>query len=365
MNTTFTVKDLCLYLDKIAPVKLSASWDNSGLLAGLMDDKIENILLALDVTSKVVDYAIETGVDLIISHHPLFLNPLKKINDPLLVNLIRHKIGLYCMHTNLDFVNNGVNTELAELLNLEKTVFLSQLPDIINYHVAIYTPPHAEDAVKEAVFSAGGGIIGNYSHCLNKYHVDGQFKPNTGSHPTVGKRGLIEEVQELKIEFFTDSVHLDRVLAAMIESHPYETPAYTVCELNQPCLHYGLGLVGELPQPLTLKELALFVKKTLGTPFVKLWLAGKPQDELVKKVAVCGGNGSDLINYAQEKADVYITGDLKYHTLLNSSIPLIDSGHFYTEFPVLSRLKKQLDPLQVNVELFPKDSADIRNLLLL
>jgi dinuclear metal center YbgI/SA1388 family protein len=354
-------RDIFALLESFAPSRLAYNWDNAGLLVGNREAETERILLTLDITPSVVDYAVAKGFDLIISHHPLIINPLKRITNPMLLKLIENKVAVFTMHTNLDIIKDGVNKALADKFGLQKREFISC--DTPVYHIALYAPPVEAQRIADAVHAAGGGIIGNYSHCLNSYTVDGQFKPLSGSNPVLGTAGELEEVREMKLEFFVDEPLLDRVKEAIHNSHPYETPAYSIYPLHQTSLNYGLGVIGEREEPCSLKELALAAKECLSAPFVKLWLAGKTADTMIRKIAVCGGSGSSLIEAVTGKADVFISADFTYHKILESTIPLIDAGHYYTEFPVLEVLRNLLHSLEVETEIIDIKKGDIEKLI--
>ena len=354
------IADVIEILENFAPPKLAYSWDNVGLLVGDRDQEITRILLSLDVTPKVAQYAVKNNYNLIITHHPLFLNPLKNITDPLYLSLIRNNIAVYTMHTNLDLVREGVSRALADKLGLEKLKFIEQETE--TFHIALYVPEEDAHRVAAAVHQAGGGVIGNYSHCLNRYPVTGQFKPIEGSAPVIGSQDQLEELTEAKLEFFVDKPLLDGVIKAIHSTHPYETPAYATYPLQQSSLNYGLGIYGDLPEAVTIKDFAHLVKERLQAPFVKLWLADQTPEKKIRKVAVCGGSGSSLISKISSKAEIFVSADFTYHKILESPIPLIDAGHFYTEYPVLETLKKLLLPMQMEIEVMSINKADIGHL---
>jgi len=316
---------------------------------------VKKVLLTLDVTENAIDLAIKEKADLIISHHPFIFRPIKKITNPLYIRLIKSDIAVYCAHTNLDVVKKGVNSALAAKLELHNLSFLSHESGATLNQVAVFVPSSHMVEVANAVFSAGAGVIGNYINCMNDYEVSGQFMPVEGSNPILGTQDKLEKIVERKLEFFVDSFNLNKVLEAMKKAHPYETPAYAVYPQAKPNENFGLGMLGELAQEMSLQDFALFAKKQLKAPFVKLWTAGKNKTLPIKKVAICGGSGSSLISRVYGKADVFVSGDFTYHTILDSRIPLIDAGHFYTENPVLQNLREMLKEFDLEmVELTPK-----------
>ncbi|MCF7857751.1 MAG: Nif3-like dinuclear metal center hexameric protein [Candidatus Cloacimonetes bacterium] len=356
------VADIVGHLNKIADPALAFTWDNVGFQLGDANLEVKKILLTLDVTENAVNKAIKENVDLIISHHPFIFKPVTKITDPLYIKLIKNNIAVYCSHTNLDVIKNGVNSALAEKLELKNIDFLTFDSGASVFQVSVYVPSENMVEVANAIFAGGAGIIGNYSQCMNDYEVSGQFMPQEGSQPTLGTKNQLEKVVERKLEFFVDSFKLSKVLDAMKKAHPYETPAYTVYPQSKPNENYGLGMLGELVPEMSLIDFAKFVKLKLKAPFVKLWPANKNKTSPVTKIALCGGSGSSLISKVYGKADVLVSSDFTYHTIMDSRVPLIDAGHFYTENPVLRNLKEMLQKFDLKiVELKPEDH-EIRKL---
>ncbi|MBC8415865.1 MAG: Nif3-like dinuclear metal center hexameric protein [Candidatus Cloacimonetes bacterium] len=360
-----TVSDIVSHLHKIANPSLAYDWDNVGLQIGNPEQAVKKILLTLDVTKNAVEKAINEKADLIISHHPIISKPIQKITNPLYLRLIQNNISVYCAHTNLDVVKKGVNFALAEKLGLNNLEFLSTETGAKLYHVAVYVPQDSMIDVANAVFEAGAGTIGNYTNCLNDYEVSGQFKPMEGSSPILGEQDKLEKVVERKLEFFVDSFYLQKVISIMKKVHPYETPAYAVYPQERQSENYGLGLIGNLKNKLTLRNFAEIVKKNLNASFVKLWPADKNQKSLIQKVAICGGNGSSLLSQVYGRADVFVSSGFNYHTLLDSKIPLIDAGHFYTEYPVLENLRNMLSDFDVEIMELKADEHEIRKELII
>jgi dinuclear metal center YbgI/SA1388 family protein len=355
-----TVSNIVSHLHKIANPGLAYDWDNVGLQIGNPEQEVKKILLTLDVTNNAVEKAINEKADLIISHHPIIYKPIKKITNPLYLRLIQNNISVYCAHTNLDVVKKGVNFALAEKLGLINLEFLSTETGAKLYHVAVYVPQDSMIEIAKAIFEAGAGTIGNYKNCLNDYEVSGQFEPMEGSNPILGEQDKLEKVVERKLEFFVDSFNLQKVISAMKKVHPYETPAYVVYPQERQSENYGLGLIGNLKNKLTLRNFAEMVKKNLNAPFVKLWLADKKQNTIISKVAICGGSGSSLLQEVYGRADVFVSSGFNYHTLLDSKISLIDAGHFYTENPVIENLEKILADFKVEIIHLKADEHEIR-----
>ena len=364
-NNIIKVSDIVAHLNRIADPALAYEWDNVGFQLGDGNAEVKNILLTLDVTKNAITKAIKENVDLIISHHPFIFKPISKITNPIYLKLIKNDISVFCAHTNLDVIKKGVNFALAEKLNLQNVEFLTTESGASVYQVAVYVPSDSMVNVADAVFASGAGMIGNYSNCMNDYEVSGQFMPKEESNPILGTKDKLEKVVERKLEFFVDSFKLPKVIEAMKKAHPYETPAYSVNLQSKPNENYGLGMLGELQQEITLEDFAKTVKKNLQAPFVKLWKAGKSAKVKVKKIAICGGSGTSLISKVYGRADVFVSADFTYHTVLDSHIPLIDAGHFYTENPVLENLRKMLSEFDLEILDLKADEHEIKDQIII
>lgn len=356
------VKDFYQKLDEIAPFQTAESWDNVGLQVGELSKEVTGVLLSLDITDSVVDLAIKRGANLIICHHPVIFQGIKNVTDPLLLRLIENHIAVIVAHTNLDYSPQGVNTALAEALQLKDIYPLSPANHILQYQISVCAPPDSSQKVLFAMLEAGAGIVGNYSDCGTFYPISGQYKPLAGSQPFIGEIDSIEKSEEVKIEVHCYAHSLSKVIAALCQAHPYETPGYYVIPLAQKSLNYGLGAVGILDKEMKISQFADFVKDRLNAPFVRVWYAKASGDTLVQKVAVCGGAGNIVIGQAAAKADVFVTSDLSYHQFLAAPLPVIDAGHFYTENIVLPHLKAALSGLGAEIEVGENyQKLEIRN----
>lgn len=359
------VKDIIGKFNNIANPKLASSWDNVGLLIGDPNKVVKKVLLSLDVTENAVEKAIKNNVDMIISHHPIIFKPIKRITDPVFLKIIKNDIAIFNAHTNFDVIKNGVNTALAEKLGLSKLEFLSSQTGASLYELSVYVPKTHVDELSEAIFNAGAGEIGEYAMCMNNFEVDGQFMPLKNSSPYIGKKFNLEKIKEEKLEFIVDSFNLSRVISELKRTHPYETPLYKIYSLSQQSENYGLGFIGTLDKKFTLKEFVIYVKKQLKAPYIKLWTAGKPDDYIVKKIAVCGGTGGSLLSKIGNRADVFVSADFTYHTILDSKLPIIDAGHFYTENPVLEKFKQLISEFDLDIlELLPAEHEISQEIML-
>jgi dinuclear metal center YbgI/SA1388 family protein len=348
-------------IEEIAPCDLAESWDNSGFQIGDPQAEIEKALLTIDVDIAVAQEAVNRGAGLIISHHPLMMQPPRSINvrqplGELISYLIHNNITVYAAHTNLDAAVGGVSDVLARRLGLVNPAVLHQTGLARFCKLVVFVPVGHEDNVRKAVLDAGAGWIGKYSHCSFMSRGLGTFKPLAGSTPYLGRAGELEQVEEVRLETVVPAAVLKKAVRAMIEAHPYEEVAYDVLPLENRGAASGLGRVGNLAEPLSLSQFAGVVKAALELSTVRM--GGRP-DSTVKTVAVCGGAGADLWPEALKAgADVIVTGDLKYHTaqdMVAAGINFIDAGHYGTESVVLPMLLEYLTDIcietNINLEL--------------
>jgi dinuclear metal center YbgI/SA1388 family protein len=337
-----TIKDILARMNKLAPTQIAYSWDNVGLMVGEPDWQVRKILLTLDVTKAAITKAIAEKADLIISHHPFIFRPIKSVTDPRIIKLIENKIGVISFHTNLDLVNGGVNTTLAqklELCNLEPLAHESGT-DWLKFE--LYVPEAHLESIRNALTTAGAGRIGMYDNCSASWEVEGSYRPLAGSKPFAGNEGEISHEREIKLEFMAETFRRSAIETSIKSNHPYEQPVYTITKVENPVPTYSLGIIGSLEAPLTMLEFSEKVKDKLSAKHVRLWTAGKDCNDLISRVAVCGGSGTSIIGKVLGRADLLVTADLTYHTILDSQLPLIDAGHLYTEYPILEQLADYL-----------------------
>jgi len=338
------VKNFLNNLDKIAPFFLQESFDNSGIQFADLDAPVTKNLLSLDVTQDVLSEALENKANLIITHHPLLFSPLKQITkqkNPLFYQVITHKINLVAFHTNFDLAENGLNDYVANLLRIKKIAPLQSSSEKI-FKFAVYAPTQYADKVSRAIFEAGAGKIGRYTETSFGVTGKGTFKPMEGTNPFIGKIGEREEVQEIKIETVVTERDLDSVVQAMKSVHPYEEPAYDVYELKtKPS--YGIGIFGEIDREVEISKFSLEAKNRLQAHYIRLI---KSNEQKIKRVALCTGSGGSLLEQVNNKgADLYITGDITYHTALRAKelgLNILDVEHFDTEKFFIEALYNQL-----------------------
>jgi len=335
MNKGIAISEITTYLESLAPLALQENYDNSGLQTGNPSDIIHSVILTIDVTEEVVDEAIEKNAGLIIAHHPVIFSGLKRITgnnmaERILIKAIQNRIAIYAAHTNLDNITGGVNTKIARLLGLEHQKILKPAGSLLRKMVT-FVPTSEADKVRQALFDAGAGHIGNYDHCSFNLEGSGTFRGNTETNPYVGEKGKTHTEPEIRLETIYPVYLERRVITALLQAHPYEEVAYDLYPLENRWEKTGAGIVGTLPSPVDETVFLESLRKVFGTPSIRhSQLLGKE----VRTVAVCGGAGSFLLNDAiAAKADFFITGDIKYHQFFDASRKLVmaDIGHFESE----------------------------------
>lgn len=335
-NIKMKIKDILQTIESLAPPALQESYDNSGLLTGNGENEATGALLSLDCTEEVLDEAIRNKCNLLISHHPvIFGKGLMRLNgnnyvERIVIKAIRNDISLYAVHTNLDNVGEGVNKKIAEKLGLQNTRVLSPMKKALLKLVTFAPVLHAE-SVRQAIFSAGAGFIGDYSDCSFNVAGTGTFKAGEGTSPFSGERGKLHMEQEIRIETILPFHRKNEVIAALLSSHPYEEVAYDIYELNNLNPNEGAGLIGDLEKEMNEKSFLQMLKTNMKTgPIRHTKMLGRP----IKSVAVCGGAGSFLLDHAiASGADIFVTGDFKYHQFFDADgkILIADIGHYESE----------------------------------
>ncbi|TJY43409.1 Nif3-like dinuclear metal center hexameric protein [Cohnella pontilimi] len=320
-------------MERLAPKHYAEPEDKIGLQVGSLRKEIRKALIALDVTPEVVQEAAAAGAELIIAHHAVIYRPLAHLQTDtpagaLAADLLRKDIAVYVAHTNLDTAEGGMNDWMAEALGLEGRGVLREVHTDKLYKLVVFVPKEHAEAVRSAMFAAGAGWIGNYSHCSFNLEGTGTFMPREGTDPYIGKQGKLENALEVRIETIVPQSAHKAVVSAMLKAHPYEEVAYDLYAMDLKGRSFGLGRVGVLPEAESLDVFAERVKAAFDVPFVRVvGEGGKP----IRKVAVLGGSGSRFIRNAMfAGADVLVTGDIDYHTAhdaLVAGLSLVDPGH--------------------------------------
>jgi len=340
--------EIIKYLEEWAPKGIAWVKDNVGLQVGDPEVKIKNIMISLDLKEEVIESALKESCNLIVTHHPLLFRPLKNLdfaknkNAVMIEKMIKNNITLYSAHTNLDFTKQGVSYQLAKRLSLKNIKFLKNLSSK-QFKLAVFVPDSHINRVAEAIHQAGGGIIGEYSHCSFRTSGIGTFRGSESSNPSVGKNKKIVSVEEIKLEVLVDEWKLNQIINSMKKVHPYEEVAYDIFPLNNDNVNYGMGAIGNLNREMEINDFLNFISSKLKTPGLRYV---KSRTRKIKTVAVCGGSCGELVDEAiRQDADAFVTADLKYHTFQDAKgkILLVDAGHYETEAPILDEIKKRLE----------------------
>lgn len=329
------LKEITQYIESVAPLAFQESYDNAGLIIGRLDDEISGILITLDVTEEILDEAISKNLNLIVCHHPIVFSGIKKLNgktyiERCVAKAIKNDIAIYAAHTNLDSVFGGVNSKICEKLELQNCRILAPTPGFLKKLVT-FVPIADAEKVRNAILEAGAGHIGNYDSCSFNQTGSGTFRGNDRTNPYVGEKNQLHTEEETRIETIFPKHIQSKVIQALLQTHPYEEVAYDIYSLDNEYSQSGIGMIGELAHPMKELEFLRKLKETFNCEVVKhTQLLGKP----VSKVAVCGGSGSTYLGKAMaQNADIFISGDFKYHQFFDaeSQIIIADIGHYESE----------------------------------
>lgn len=342
------VKDIIAILEKHYPLYLTAPWDNSGLQLGSFVGPAAKVGIALELDPQIVEAALRAGLDMIITHHPLFFKEIKTlqadtVRGRMIYQLISSNITVYAAHTNLDAAPQGLNQHLAEMLGCQEIEPL--FPEIQDelYKIAVYVPHSHLGQVQQALAEAGAGHIGKYSGCSFRTPGIGSFLPEAGSRPFIGSVGVLEEVEEYRLETIAAKPVLERALQAMHSAHPYEEVAYDVYPLINRGRTYSMGRKGRLCQPCSLDDLARRVKEVFKCEALRV--VGASEQTVQRVAMISGAGGATLPRFNPTLADVVITGDVKYHEAQEArlnGINTIDVGHQELEKHMVPLVKQLL-----------------------
>ena len=330
-----TISELIAHLENLAPRSMQESYDNSGLLIGNKNAAITGVLVSLDCVESVVDEAISKGCNLIVAHHPLIFKGLKRITgagyvERTVEKCIKNDIAVYAIHTNFDNYHQGVNAEFGRRLGLTNLKVLAPKSEVL-YKLVVFCPENEEVQLNDALFNAGAGHIGNYSHCNFASDGMGSFQPELGSNPKVGELGSRTILPEKRLEYLVSEHRLTSTLQAMRGALSYEEIAHDLIKLSNTNQQEGSGMIGELPESISAIDYLNHVKEVFGCGAIRYTNA---ENKSVQKVAFCGGSGSFLLSKAiASGADVFVTADFKYHEFFDADgqIIIADIGHYESE----------------------------------
>lgn len=344
------IKQILTILEEMAPLAYAEDFDNVGLLVGNQDNVATGVLVCHDALENVIDEAIAKNCNLVVCFHPILFSGLKKITgknyvERAVIKAIKNDIAIYAVHTALDNHKDGVNKILCDALGLNNTKVLVPKQNFIQKLIT-YTTPENADKVRNALFEAGAGTIGNYDNC--SFNSDGfsTYQGNENSNPVIGTKGELTQTDEIKIEVTFEKHLQSKILKALFSNHVYEEVAYEIYDLQNQHQNIGLGMIGSLETPMSETEFLTFVKDKMQCGSIR---HSALLNKNISKVAVLGGSGSYAIkNAIQAGADVYLTADLKYHNFYESEnqILIADIGHFeserYTKNYIVDFLKEKI-----------------------
>jgi dinuclear metal center YbgI/SA1388 family protein len=342
------VAEVIQLMGEFAPTSLAEDWDNVGLQVGDQNTEVKNVLLALDLREGLVQEAIAKDCNLIITHHPLIFKGIKTVTESsytgrLIRDLIKNEIAVFSAHTNLDISSNGLNDFLIKKLPVKNIEVLSSTTSKNYYKLVTFIPESELKTVKNALYEAGAGKYNNYSHSGFFQAGKGNFKPLAESEPYMGIKNKINEVAEVRFETIVASNKLAQVKKALLKNHPYEEPAWDLFELKNLSIIEGLGRIAVLTEEYKFSELLPLIKESFQLPVLKY--SGQLEQK-IKKIALCSGSGADFIQTAAyQGADLYLTGDVKFHQAQLAeelNLNLVDFGHYDSEKHVADLLVREL-----------------------
>jgi len=329
------VKEIVNFLNRIFPFDYQESYDNSGLLVGEPDTRVKGLLITLDVTESVVDESIANNCNVILAHHPIIFHGLKQLTGATfetrtIMKAIRNNIAIIASHTNTDnTINGGTNHYLAKFFDLQELQSLLPVQGALRKLVT-FVPIAFATKVREALFAAGAGIIGNYDKTSFVTYGLGSFRGNIHTQAYSGMPDKFHLEKEIRIETIFPK-HLEhKIIESLISVHPYEEVAYDIFTLNNKYPIFGSGIIGYLPK----KVKAFDFLQKIKTVFGGIVRYTTPATSTINKVAICGGSGSFLLQEAiRQQADIFITSDTKYHQFFDADKKIIiaDVGHYESE----------------------------------
>ncbi len=344
------IKDITRFLETIAPPQYQEGYDNSGLIVGEPMTEVTGVLVSLDCIEMIIDEAIERGCNLVVAHHPIVFQGLKRFTgknyvERTILKAIKNDIAIYAIHTNLDnMLHSGVNTRICERLGLTNYRILAPKKQTL-MKLTTFVPKPQTQAVLNALFAAGAGQIGDYKNCSFRTEGVGTFMPIGAAKPVIGDLGKAETVEEHRIEVIFERFLEKKIMSALRSAHPYEEVAYYLHVLENENLTVGSGMIGEIAKDtegVSELDFLQFLKEKMGVSCIKYTAL---LNRKIKKVAVCGGAGGFLLNQAiGAGADIFITADYKYHEFFDADgkILIADIGHFESEQFTIDLLQELL-----------------------
>ncbi|MDA8714636.1 Nif3-like dinuclear metal center hexameric protein [Flavobacteriales bacterium] len=351
------IQEVIEFLEEWAPLQFQESYDNSGLLVGDCNWDITGVLVCVDSIENIIDEAIQKNCNMVVAHHPILFTGLKSITgktyvERTIIKAIKNDIAIYAIHTNLDNIKTGVNQEIANRIGLVNQDILVNKKNMLS-KVTVYVPIQYADVVRTAMFNAGAGHISDYDQCSFNSEGVGTFRALEGTNPYMGEIGILQKEPEIGIEVVVRKAGIRKLLNAVDSAHPYEEVAYDLVALDNESPEVGSGILGELKTPAEPLPFLQKIKTVFNAGVIRYTAIN--ENKKIKKVAVCGGSGSFLLNAAiAQNADIFITADYKYHQFFDadSNIVIADIGHFeseqYTTDLIVRKLKEKFSTFAVH-----------------
>jgi dinuclear metal center YbgI/SA1388 family protein len=363
------IRTISEYLKSMAPLNLAEDWDNVGVLVGDESAEVHRILTCLTLTADVAEEAVATGAQLVVTHHPVLFKPVKQIaastaEGRMLLKLIQNSIAVYSPHTAWDNCPSGINQQLAEQLNLRDIAPLRSRAVADQAKIVTFVPESDLKKVRQALWDAGAGVIGNYRNCSFHLHGTGTFFGTEAANPAVGQSGQLESVDEVRLEVVCPLKLLDAVLAALRTAHPYEEPAVDVFSVKKVADILGAGRCGRLPSPMRLDDLCRAIGTNLRQPYVQF--VGDSSLMIERVGVACGAAGEFLRDAHRAGCQAFLTGEARFHSCLEAKelgVSLILPGHYATERfsmeTLAKRLSEQFPSISVTASEKERDPVDL------
>lgn len=329
-----TVADIVAAIDAAFPLQWAEPWDNCGLAVGEPTARVTGVLVCLDPTHDAIDRAADAGLNVVVTHHPAFLDAATAFGPGSVAShALARGVALIAAHTNLDRAPDGADS-LPHAIGLAPGVPLERSLQTMAL-VTTYVPLEAAERVRAAMTQAGAGRIGQYAGCSFSSEGEGRFEPLEGAVPAVGESGFATTAPEERIEMVCAPDRAAAVALAAADAHPYEEPLVVVSEIRIARGAARMGRLCELPDTVELSVFAVIVAGRLGcTP--RVW---GHAERAVHRVATATGSGGSLIGDAiAAGADVLVAGEVRYHDALaavESGLAIIEAGHDVTEWPLV------------------------------
>jgi dinuclear metal center YbgI/SA1388 family protein len=369
--TDASAADLSSALDAIAPFSLAAEWDNVGLLAGRPDWPVRRALLTIDLSDAVARECLVRRAGAVVAYHPPIFRGIRSVGPraeaptTLLADLLAARVSILAVHTALDAAVGGTNDVLLDALEIEERRPLEPLIDRqAGCKLVVFVPPDQVGKLRSALSAAGAGVIGHYRECSFELLGRGSFLGDETTRPSVGRRGVLEYVEEVRLEMVVPAARLAAVVRALYATHPYEEPAFDLYPVHTLAGRgaVGQGRVGMLQRPL---EGRAIVRKL--APHVDLSAATVVGDLRRRFASVTAAAGSFGIGALRDPESLVITGELRHHDalqLLVRGVTAVCLGHYASERPALERLRRRLAEMLPRVQwlISQADAAPLRPL---